>query len=91
MRIPFTDILLHWREEAVARGLTSGAEKLSMAAFAAATERPTIWGMGAESLRWLPLDLGGRALPVLKDWTAQRGSPKPSPKRFSQLWEEGIE
>jgi L-lactate dehydrogenase complex protein LldF len=91
VRIPFTDILLHWREEAVARGLTSSVEELSMKAFATATTRPTLWGLGADALRRIPLDRGGRALPVLGNWTDQRAAPRPSPKRFSRLWKEEIE
>jgi L-lactate dehydrogenase complex protein LldF len=91
VRIPFTDILLHWREQAVAAGLTSASEKLSMKAFATATEHPKLWGLAAAVLRRIPLQRGGRALPVLGDWTGQRDAPRPSPERFSRLWEEGIE
>jgi L-lactate dehydrogenase complex protein LldF len=91
VRIPFTDILLYWREQAVTRGLTSTGEKLAMRTFATAAEHPRLWGMAANSLRHLPLKMGGSALPILRDWHAQRGAPEPSPKRFSRLWDEGIE
>jgi len=91
VRIPFTDILLHWREQAVEQGLTPPAEGVGMRAFAALSERPGPYGLGADMLRWLPLEIGGRALPVLKDWAAVRDMPKPSPKRFARLWKEGIE
>ena len=91
VRIPFTDILLHWRELAVERGLTPRSESFGMRAFAAATERPGVYGIGASLLRRLPLEMGGRALPVLRNWTAERDLPKPSPKRFAKLWKEGIE
>jgi len=91
VRIPFTDILLHWREQAVEKGLTPKAEGLGMRAFAALTEHPGLYGVGAGLLRRLPLEMGGRALPVLKNWGAERDMPRPSPKRFAQLWKEGIE
>jgi len=91
VRIPFTEILLHWREQAVAQGPSAKAESIGMRAFAALTERPGLYGVGADLLRRLPLDMGGRALPVLKNWGAERDMPKPSPKRFAQLWKEGIE
>jgi L-lactate dehydrogenase complex protein LldF len=91
VRIPFTEILLHWREQAVEQGLTPRAEGLGMRAFAALTERPGLYGIGADLLRRLPLEMGGRALPVLRRWTDQRGMPQPSPKRFARLWKEGIE
>jgi L-lactate dehydrogenase complex protein LldF len=91
VRIPFTDILLHWREQAVLRGLTSQAEVAGMRAFAALTERPDLWGLGAAALRRLPLEMGGRALPVLQQWAGERRVPEPSTRRFSRLWKDGIE
>ena len=91
VRIPFTDILLHWRAQAVEQGLTKKSEGLAMRAFAASTERPGLYAKGADLLRWLPLEMGGRALPVLKDWAGARDMPKPSPKRFADLWKDGIE
>jgi L-lactate dehydrogenase complex protein LldF len=90
VRIPFTDILLHWRHQAVERGLASTTEGLAMRAFAGLTERPRLYGAAARALRHLPIEVGGSALPVLRNWTAERELPKPSVRRFAQLWKDGI-
>ena len=91
VRIPIPDLLVHWREEAVRRGLVGRGETLAMKAFGAAAANPTLFHAASELLHLVPLERGGRALPVLRDWTADRDAPRPSPTTFRRLWEEGIE
>jgi hypothetical protein len=42
-------------------------------------------------LRHIPLDAGGRALPILSGWVKERSAPESSAKSFMQQWKEGIE
>ena len=42
-------------------------------------------------LRRMPLDAGGRALPILSGWVKERSAPESSAKSFMQQWKEGIE
>jgi len=90
-RIPIPQLLVHWREQAVAAGLTPVAEGMGLRAFTAAAERPRLFGMGAEALRRAPLRVGGRALPVLRGWMQERSAPRLSPRSFLDLWRNGIE
>lgn len=91
VRIPIPDLLVHWRERAVEEGLTPMVEGLGIKAYTAMAERPALFGAGGSLLRWTPLELGGRALPVMNGWLQERSAPKASPKSFLRLWEEGIE
>lgn len=91
VRIPIPDLLVYWREEAVRRGLVSQAESAAMTGFAAAATSPTLFGMTADLMRFVPWEMGGRALPVLKQWTGARTPPDPGPRTFRRMWEEGIE
>jgi L-lactate dehydrogenase complex protein LldF len=91
VRIPIPDLLLYWRERAVAAGLTPLAERMGMRAYAAAAERPGVFSGAGSLLRYVPWALGGRALPVLGGWGVERDPPEISPRPFHQLWKEGIE
>jgi L-lactate dehydrogenase complex protein LldF len=91
VRIPIPDLLLHWRERSVNEGLTPLAERLGSHLYASLAQRPAAFGVAGEALRktpWRPL---ARALPVLRSWTSDREAPRPSPKSFRELWQEGIE
>ena len=91
VRIPIPEILVHWRERAVEEGLVPLAETVGLKAYTAAAERPVVFGAAGAALRYAPLELGGRALPILSGWMQERSAPKPSPKSFMQLWKEGLE
>jgi hypothetical protein len=58
---------------------------------AAAAEHPSLFRAAGASLRHVPWELGGRALPVLGQWSGERAPPALSPKSFGALWREGIE
>jgi hypothetical protein len=62
-----------------------------MRAYAAAAERPAGFAAAGALLRFIPWKLGGRALPVVGGWSAERTPPEPSAKPFHKLWKEGIE
>ena len=91
VRITIPEILVHWRERAVEEGLVPLAETVGLKAYTAAAERPVVFGAAGAALRYAPLELGGRALPILSGWMQERSAPKPSPKSFMQLWKEGLE
>jgi len=91
VRIPIPDLLVYWRERAVEAGLTGRTEAAGMRAYAAAAERPALFGAAKHLLRHLPWEMGGRALPVLGHWTDERTAPPPSRRSFSSLWKEGID
>jgi L-lactate dehydrogenase complex protein LldF len=91
VRIPITDILLHWRERAVAAGLAPTGEDLGSRLFADLAGRPGAFDAAGAALRWTPWKKVGRSLPVLREWMQERAAPEPSPKSFLTLWEEGIE
>ncbi len=91
VEIPIPELLLHWRERAVEEGLVPRAEALGMRGYAAMAESPDLFSRAGGLLRWIPWEMGGRALPVLGGWTDQREPPEPSRRSFRQLWEEGIE
>jgi L-lactate dehydrogenase complex protein LldF len=91
VRIPIPEILLHWRERAVQAGLAPTGERLGMKLFAAAAERPSLFNLAGGLLRYVPWELGGRALPVVGAWSRERTPPALSPRPFHQKWKEGIE
>ncbi len=91
VRIPIPDLLVYWRERAVEAGLMGKVEAAGMRAYAAAAEHPRLFGAASHVMRHLPWKMGGRALPVLGSWTAERSPPEPSARSFGQLWKEGIE
>lgn len=85
VRIPIPEILLYWRERAVEAGLAPAVEGLAMRGYAAVASRPELFAAAGALLRWVPWKLGGRALPVLGGWTAEREPPHPSPRSFRSL------
>ena len=89
--IPIPDLLVLWRSRAVEAGEVPKSERAGMRAYAWAADHPRIFAAAGSALRALPLDKGGRALPVLKEWTAPRAPLRPSPRTFRRLWKEGIE
>jgi L-lactate dehydrogenase complex protein LldF len=91
VRIPIPDLLLHWRERAVEKGLTPLTERVGLEAYTRAATHPLLFRAGGALLRGTPWQLGGTALPILKGWTQERTAPEPSPKSFQTLWREGIE
>ncbi len=91
VRIPIPDLLLHWRERAADAGLTPLIETFGSRFYAGLAERPGAFRTAGRALRatpWRPL---GRALPVIGTWMQEREAPRPSPKSFRQLWQEGIQ
>jgi len=91
VRIPITELLLHWREKAVEEGLTPAIESVGIKAYTKAAERPGIFRAAGTTLRHIPLEAGGRALPILSGWLKERSAPESSAKSFMQQWKEGIE
>jgi len=91
VRIPLPELLLYWRQRAVEAGLVPATERLAMRAFAAAAERPSLFGAAGDLLRWIPWKMGGRALPVIGGWAGERTPPEPSARSFQARWKEGIE
>jgi L-lactate dehydrogenase complex protein LldF len=91
VRIPIPEILVHWREKAVEAGLTPFVEDIGLKAYTAAAEQPMAFRAAGAMLRHLPLELGGRALPILGGWMQERSAPKPSKKSFMNQWKDGIE
>ena len=91
VKIPITDILLHWRQRAAEEGLTPVGENLGSRFYAGLAERAGAFTAAGSALRWTPWRAAGRALPVLSAWVQEREAPRPSAKSFRQLWNEGIE
>jgi L-lactate dehydrogenase complex protein LldF len=91
VRIPIPDLLLYWRERAVEAGLVPWVERAGMKAYAAAADHPALFNAAGASLRHVPWEMGGRALPVLGGWGGERTPPDMSPTSFRTLWRRGIE
>jgi L-lactate dehydrogenase complex protein LldF len=91
VRIPIPDLLLYWRERAVEAGLVSWVERAGMRVFGVAVEHPSFFAAAGAALRSIPLERGGRALPILGGWTKERAAPVFSARPFRALWQEGIE
>ncbi len=91
VRIPIPELLVHWREKAVEQGLTPMTETMGLKAYAKLAQKPDLFAAAGSVLRHVPLELGGRALPVLAGWMQERSAPKSSKKSFLQMWKEGIE
>lgn len=91
VRIPIPDILLAWRERAVREGLVPRTERVGMRAYAATADHPSWFSSAGALLRFIPREMGGRALPVLGGWTDERSPPRPSATPFRKLWKGGAE
>ena len=90
VRIPIPELLLYWRERAVEEGLVDLAERAGMRAYATAAAWPFAFRAASSLARWVPWERGGRALPVLGEWTGERAAPEPSEETFRDLWKRGI-
>ncbi len=91
VRIPITDILLHWRERAAEAGHAPAGENFGSRFYAGLADRPAAFEGAGAALRWTPWRSIGRVLPVLGQWMQERDAPRPSEKSFLQMWKEGIE
>ncbi len=90
VRIPIPELLLYWRQRAVEAGLVPTTERFGMRGYAAAAEHAAAFAAAGALLRWVPWEVGGRALPVLGGWAGERTPPRLSPKPFHALWRKGI-
>jgi len=90
VRIPIPELLLTWRRRAVAAGLTSGAERWAFRAFGAAAVRPAVYRTLGR-LAAVGGGAGGRHLPVLRAWSAERTPVEPSGTTFQARWKRGLE
>ena len=91
VRIPIPELLVHWRQKAAEQGLTPAAETMGLKAYAKLAQSPELFRAAGSVLRHVPLEIGGRALPVVGGWMQERSAPKSSKKSFLQMWKEGIE
>ena len=79
VRIPLSELLLHWRERAVEAGLAPAAERAAVLAWTAAATHPGLFRAAARMVPLLPRTARGRALPVLGGWLAERDLPEEEP------------
>jgi L-lactate dehydrogenase complex protein LldF len=91
VRIPIPELLVHWREQAARQGLTPATETLGLKAYTKLAQSPELFAVANSMLRHVPLELAGRALPVLNGWIQERAAPTSSKKSFLEMWKEGIE
>jgi L-lactate dehydrogenase complex protein LldF len=96
VKIPLPELLIEHRRRSAEAGLSPRAEGAAVGAFAFVAQRPHLWALGAAGAR-LGSGLFERdghmtapALPVLKEWLAERDLPAPAKKSFRQLWREGL-
>ncbi|MDH3222251.1 MAG: LutB/LldF family L-lactate oxidation iron-sulfur protein [Gemmatimonadota bacterium] len=90
VRIPIPDLLLHWRRAAQEMGLTPVSERIALKAFSAMATHPGVYRQLGRMVPGLAGSAVVRRLPVLSGWTEYRELPEPSPRRFRDLWSEGI-
>lgn len=91
VRIPIPELLLRWREEAQAAGLTSRTERFALAALAQVAGRPGLYEAAGKAGSRIGAARIARRLPMLGGWTQERGAPRPSRRTFRELWRDGIE
>ncbi len=90
VRIPIPKLLHVWRQRAVERGLTDGAERSILDLWAAAVTHPRLFGWVEKLMAIIP-EWVSRRLPMLRDWNSGRELPVVEGRTFRELWEEGIE
>ena len=90
VRIPIPDLLHVWRQRAVERGLTSGMERSVLGLLASTGTRPGLFGWAEKVAGLLPEQVV-RHLPMLREWSAGRETPRAAGRTFHELWDEGIE
>jgi len=91
VKIPLTRIMRHWRNEAFARALPSGAFGTGLKLWAAVARRPRLYRLVAGiAARVLRLRAGSRgwihSFPILKGWFQARDLAKPAAKSFQAQW-----
>jgi len=93
VKIPLTQIMRHWREEAHQRQVVAPLPRLGLAVFTYAARFPAFYRLGADLFaRALRLWTGPRrakSLPIPNGWTAARDFPAPQGRSFQSLWREG--
>jgi len=90
VRIPIPDLLHVWRQRAVERGLTSGMERSVLDLLASTGTRPGLFRWAEKVAGLLPEQVV-RHLPMLREWSAGRETPRAAGRTFHELWDEGIE
>jgi len=90
VQIPIPDLLHVWRRRAVERGLTSELERSVLGLWASAATRSRLFGWAEKTAGFLP-DQIIRRLPMLREWSAGRETPRIDGPTFRELWDEGIE
>ncbi len=90
VRIPIPELLHVWRQRAVERGLTSGMERSVLGLWASAAKHPRLLGWAEQVGGLLPEPVVQR-LPMLREWSIGRETPRAAGRTFRELWDEGIE
>lgn len=91
VRIPIPELLVRWREEAHAAGLTPKSERVAVKSMAQAATRPSLHRLAARAVAKSAATRAERVLPMVREWSSRRAALRPSPKSFRELWREGIE
>jgi len=90
VRIPIPDLLHVWRQRAVERGLTSDVERSVLGLLTSTATRSRLFGW-AESVVGLVPQWAVQRLPLLREWSLGRETPRASGRTFRELWDEDIE
>ena len=90
VRIPIPDLLHIWRQRAVERGLTSDVERSVLGLLTSTATRSRLFGW-AESVVGLVPQWAVQRLPLLREWSLGRETPRASGRTFRELWDEDIE
>ena len=90
VRIPIPDLLHVWRQRAVERGLTSHVERSALGLLTSAATRSRLFGWVGKMAGLLP-EWILRRLPLLREWSIGRETPRADGPTFRELWDEGIE
>jgi len=91
VKIPLTKIMRHWRNEAFARGLPSGAFGIGLKLWARIARHPPLYRAAASmAARVLRMSAGRsgriRSFPILRGWFVTRDLPKPAGRSFQSQW-----
>lgn len=90
VRVPIPELLHVWRQRAVERGLTNGMERSVLGLWAYLATHPRLFGW-AEKVAGLVPEWVIRRLPMLREWSSGRETPRADGRTFRELWDEGIE
>jgi len=91
VRIPIPELLLAWRQEAQAQGMTTWKERAALAGLAGVATRPGLYRVAGRMGTRLGATALARRLPMLGEWSHDHTLPRPGPRTFRELWREGIE